>query len=191
MALLSAVFPYREYDHQPSGNATFLIPHVSRTLLVIPHFRDSVRFGPFLEELTAILPSHFAVLVSDDGSGPTEVARLSSLLSRKQASLGPSAPTLLDPLLHESNTGKGAAVVRGWQLGKDYSLLAFADADGAVSASEILRAERVLSLTEDLRRPLGKSHQDAREIHPEKPPPACEWPHLRNARLGGQRTSCL
>jgi dolichyl-phosphate beta-glucosyltransferase len=115
---------------------------MSRTLLVIPHFRDTFRFGPFLEDLMAVLPSRFAILVSDDGSGQAEVARLRSLLSGKRVSLGPNAPTLLDPLLYERNTGKGAAVVRGWQLGKDYSLLAFADADGAVSASEILRAEQ-------------------------------------------------
>ena len=115
---------------------------MSQTLLVVPHFRDTLRFALFLEELMAILPSHFAVVVSDDGSGPTEVARLCSLLSRKRGALGPNAPTLLDPLLHEANTGKGGAVVRGWQLGKEYSLLAFADADGAVSASEILRAEQ-------------------------------------------------
>ena len=118
-----------------------MIPQMSRTLLVIPHFRDTSRFGPFLEELMAVLPSHFAVLVSDDGSGKAEVARLSSLISRKRASLGPDAPTLLDPLLHECNTGKGGAVIRGWEMGKGYSLVAFSDADGAVSATEILRAE--------------------------------------------------
>ena len=115
---------------------------MSRTLLVIPHFRDTSRFEPFLEELMTVLPSRFAVLVSDDGSGPDEVARLCSLISRKRVSLRSDALTLLDPLLHEGNTGKGAAVIRGWQLGKEHSLLAFADADGAVSASEILRAER-------------------------------------------------
>lgn len=115
---------------------------MSRTLLVIPHFRDTSRLGPFLEELDAVLPSHFAVLVSDDGSGQEEVARLCSLLSRKRRSIRPDGPILLDPLLHERNTGKGGAVVRGWETGEGYSLLAFADADGAVSASEILRAEQ-------------------------------------------------
>jgi dolichyl-phosphate beta-glucosyltransferase len=115
---------------------------MSRTLLVIPHFRDTARFEPFLDQLMAVLPSSFAVLVSDDGSGPTEVKRLRSLISRKRVSPGQDALTLLDPLLHECNTGKGAAVIRGWQVGREYSLLAFADADGAVSASEILRAEQ-------------------------------------------------
>ena len=98
---------------------------MSGTLLVIPHFCDTLRFGPFLEELMAVLPSHFAVLVSDDGSGQAEVTRLGSLISRKRAALGPNAPTLLDPLLHEGNTGKGGAVVRGWEMGNGYSLVAF------------------------------------------------------------------
>ena len=114
---------------------------VSRTLLVIPHFRDTSRFEPFLEELMAVLPSHFAVLVSDDGSGQVEVTRLCSLISRKRDALGPNAPTLLHPLLHEGNTGKGGAVVRGWKMGNGYSLVAFCDADGAVTANEIVRAE--------------------------------------------------
>ena len=113
-----------------------------RTLLVIPHFRDTARFGPFLEELMAVLPPHFDVLVSDDGSGSAEVATLCSLISKKRASLGSDAPILLDPLLHEGNTGKGGAVIRGWDMGKGYSLVAFADADGAVTATEILRAEQ-------------------------------------------------
>lgn len=113
-----------------------------RTLLVIPHFRDTSRFAPFLDELVAVLPSHFDVLVSDDGSGSAEVARLCSLISRKRASLGPDAPILLDPLLHAGNTGKGGAVIRGWDRGKTCSLVAFADADGAVTATEIVRAEQ-------------------------------------------------
>jgi len=115
---------------------------MSQTLLVIPHFCDTARFGPFLDQLVAILPPHFAVLVSDDGSDRLEAERLCAQISSKRLGLGANAPVLLDPLLHKRNTGKGGAVVRGWQSAKDYSLLAFADADGAVTANEIVRAER-------------------------------------------------
>jgi glycosyltransferase involved in cell wall biosynthesis len=52
-----------------------------------------------------------------------------------------SAPELLMPLFVNRNTGKGGAVYRGWQNSEGYSLIAFVDADGAVSASEIVRAE--------------------------------------------------
>lgn len=96
------------------------------------------------------LPSRFAILVSDDGSGDVEVARLRSLVSSVRQSFGGEGPALLDPLLHRPNTGKGAAVYRGWDQGADYSLLAFADADGAVCAAEILRAEN--HLRSDLQR---------------------------------------
>lgn len=90
------------------------------------------------------LPSRFAILVSDDGSGDEEVARLRSLIASVQKRFRGEGPVLLDPLLHKPNTGKGGAVCRGWDQGADYSLLAFADADGAVSAAEILRAETYL-----------------------------------------------
>jgi glycosyltransferase involved in cell wall biosynthesis len=50
-------------------------------------------------------------------------------------------PTLLPPLHSECNSGKGRAVIRGWGLAEGHDLVAFADADGAVSAREILRAE--------------------------------------------------
>ena len=45
-------------------------------------------------------------------------------------------------MIHNPNSGKGGAVFRGWREGAGYGLLAFADADGAVSAREILRAEQ-------------------------------------------------
>ena len=114
---------------------------MSGTLLVIPHFCDTLRFGPFLEELMAVLPSHFAVLVSDDGSSQAEVTRLCSLISRKRVGSGTERSHSPRSSLHEVNTGKGGAVVRGWEMGNGYSLVAFCDADGAVTANEIVRAE--------------------------------------------------
>lgn len=113
---------------------------MSRTLLVIPHFRDTDRLAPYLKELLAVLPPEFSILISDDGSGAQEVSRLSALIKANQASDSNSGPALLDPLLHTPNTGKGGAVVRGWDCGGDFAYLAFADADGAVSAAEIMRA---------------------------------------------------
>jgi hypothetical protein len=114
---------------------------MTQTLLVIPHYRDSSRIEPFLEDLALRLPAHFAVLVSDDGSGPEETRRLCDLIASRQATAS-KGPVFLNPLLHPSNTGKGGAVRRGWMTGEGYSLLAFADADGSVNASEIARAER-------------------------------------------------
>jgi len=115
---------------------------MSKTLLVIPHYRDSERLAPFLEELRTTLPDHFSILVSDDGSGETEAHNLQRLISKVREKAAPGGSTLLDPLMHSPNTGKGGAVRRGWMQGADYAYLAFADADGAVSAGEILRADK-------------------------------------------------
>lgn len=123
---------------------------MTQTLIVIPHYRDSSRIQPFLEDLALRLPAHFAVLVSDDGSGPEETRRLCDLIASRQATLSSKGPVFLNPLLHPSNTGKGGAVTRGWMAGEGYSLLAFADADGSVNANEIARAERYMRSADSL-----------------------------------------
>ena len=119
-------------------------PYMSRTLLVIPNFRDSARLAPFLGDLIATLPGHFSILISDDGSGGEEANRINGLLEQARKSVTAHGPEVLDPLLHHPNSGKGGAVIRGWRLAEGYSLLAFADADGAVSAAELLRAEQFM-----------------------------------------------
>jgi dolichyl-phosphate beta-glucosyltransferase len=114
-----------------------------RVLLVIPNYRDAARLEPFLRELVTVLPREVGVMVSDDGSGAAEVAKMQNVVECiRPLSMG---PLLLDPLVAECNRGKGAAVYAGWQAGIDgaggveWDALAFADADGAVSAREILR----------------------------------------------------
>jgi len=125
------------------GNSSAVPKSVSRILLVIPSYRDSERLAPFLRELVTTLPPHFSILVSEDGSGSEEVLRIKALISsvRQEMTREENGPKLLDPLIHDPNSGKGGAVLRGWRQGVGYELLAFADADGAVSAHEIVRAE--------------------------------------------------
>ena len=117
---------------------------MSRTLLVIPYYNDAERLEPFLKDLVQVLPSHFAILVSDDGSHPLQRERLSRALGQYLDQSRGEAPHVLPPLFVEKNSGKGAAVRRGWDYGEaqGFTLLAFADADGAVSALEIVRAEQ-------------------------------------------------
>ena len=114
---------------------------MSRTLLVIPHFNDTARLEPFLRDLLSTLPAHFSILVSDDGSIAAERERLVSLIKNSRLPGSRNAPELLDPIFTPRNTGKGGAVHRGWAHSDGFSLVAFTDADGAVSAKEILRAE--------------------------------------------------
>jgi glycosyltransferase involved in cell wall biosynthesis len=111
-----------------------------KTHLTIPHYNDTERLESFLEALQRGLPERFSILVSDDGSTPHERERLAALIQAVQQKQS-GGPVFLDPLFTPRNTGKGGAILRGWDHAGDADLLAFADADGAVSASEILRAE--------------------------------------------------
>jgi len=112
-----------------------------KTHLVIPHYNDTARLEPFLEALQRGLPERFSILVSDDGSTPPERERLAALILSVQQKQSAGGPVFLDPLFTPANTGKGGAVLRGWDHASNADLLAFADADGAVSAAEILRAD--------------------------------------------------
>jgi glycosyltransferase involved in cell wall biosynthesis len=97
--------------------------------------------GPFLKNLCTGLPGHYEVLVSDDGSLESERQALRSVVSAAQARVGDGGPVIRDPLFTQKNTGKGGAVLRGWDAAVEADVLAFADADGAVGLDEILRAE--------------------------------------------------
>lgn len=110
-----------------------------RCLLVIPHYKDTDRLRPFLGELVRSLGRDFAVLVSDDGSGPAEFERLGELVAGMTVAAGEDAPILCEPITSERNRGKGAAVRAGWDCGREFEFLAFTDADGAVGAREIRR----------------------------------------------------
>jgi len=111
-----------------------------KTTLVIPNYNDASRLGPFLGDLCRELPGHFEILVSDDGSRPEEREALRAVVRDAQAGWS-GAARLLDPLFVDKNTGKGGAVMRGWDAAVEANLVAFADADGAVGAGEIVRAE--------------------------------------------------
>lgn len=115
-------------------------PHASR-------YSSFSRYRParaLSERIVSRPAPEFSILVSDDGSGAEEVNRLNALIKANQLSAPHTGPNLLDPLLHTPNTGKGGAVMRGWDCGGGFSFLAFADADGAVNAGEIMRASRYL-----------------------------------------------
>ena len=115
---------------------------MSKTLLVIPHYNDAERLEPFLEDLLCTLPAHFSILVSDDGSLTEERKKLEALIGRLAGTN--HGLKLRTPCYTENNQGKGSAVRRGWEQMEGFSLIAFVDADGAVNASEIHRAENYL-----------------------------------------------
>lgn len=114
-----------------------------KTLLVVPCYNDVERLRDFLPTLMDGLPARFRVLVSDDGSSPTERRALRDLIERTQSE--PSGGCELDVVFTDRNTGKGGAIMRGWAQSEGCDLLAFADADGAVGVAEILRCENFFS----------------------------------------------
>ncbi len=104
--------------------------------LVVPVWKDSARlavFGPQMATALAERGLPARLVIADDGSGPDERRRLESL----RADLAAIYPAVE---LHcaERHRGKGAVVREAWDLAPGAEWLAFADADGSVSAPEML-----------------------------------------------------
>ena len=114
---------------------------MKRTLLVIPHYNDTERLKPFLAELLSGLSGQISILISDDGSTRQEREKLLSIYEKSRIQPGTSPLDLLPPIFTSNNTGKGGAIIRGWEHREGFHQLAFVDADGAVAAGEIMRAE--------------------------------------------------
>ena len=107
------------------------------TLLVIPCYSERERLPWFLPGLCATLKSQPGVRlrVVDDGSPPDQQEWLSDYVDRLRKEYPMLDPAQTNP----RNLGKGGAIYTGWDRPEGAALLAFADADGAVPAEEILR----------------------------------------------------
>ena len=106
--------------------------------LALPCYNEGERIAQFLPGLcTTILKSDLSVQVQivDDGSDFLNQGLYRQLMEL----LEPTFPFLLGPLTIDQNQGKGATVYKGWSENQSADFLAFADADGAVSPSEIVR----------------------------------------------------
>lgn len=115
-----------------------------KTFLVIPHYNDCDRLAVFLPDLLKCLPDFFTILISDDGSCLAERKKLVDLIDSIRHSGNNIGPKFENPIFVEKNTGKGGAVLRGWAHSSGYDYIGFVDADGAIAASEIMRAWRFL-----------------------------------------------
>lgn len=108
----------------------------SEILLVTPVWNDSERlagFGPGLARGLADSSLPLRWVIADDGSGDEERRRLSELA-------GEFAQWFPGVELHFAarHHGKGAVVREAWSLAPDAAWLAFVDADGSVTAEEML-----------------------------------------------------
>lgn len=105
-------------------------------LLVIPVWKDSMRLAEFGKSVTkALAESDLPIrwMIADDGSGPEERERLQELCKRF-AEVFPRVEVHLAAQHH----GKGSVVREAWAQVPDAGWLAFMDADGSVSAEEML-----------------------------------------------------
>ncbi|MEI6654238.1 MAG: hypothetical protein WCP45_05680 [Verrucomicrobiota bacterium] len=105
-------------------------------LLVTPVWNDSARlavFGPELARVLAASALPIRWIIADDGSEKSDHARLAALLE----SLVAVFPQVS---LHfaAAHYGKGSVIREAWALDANVAWLAFVDADGAVSATEIV-----------------------------------------------------
>jgi len=106
---------------------------------VIPAFREAGRIAAYVNDLASKIISQslpISVTVVDDGSGEAEV-------EETRLALEPSfrhKPSILKIIALPENTGKGGAIKAGWNdLEPSCTFVAFADADGSVSARETIR----------------------------------------------------
>lgn len=107
-------------------------------LLVVPCYKERLRLPKFLPDLSqAVQQSNLPVRIQvvDDGSPEDEAAFLKGYVEEQRSQYD----VLNEPLLLEENQGKGGAIRSGWDTGHTFKTLAFVDADGAVSASEVGR----------------------------------------------------
>jgi hypothetical protein len=105
-------------------------------LLVTPVWKDASRlavFGIDLARALAASPLPVRWVIADDGSGPQEHAALRELRDR-------FAQTFPHVQVHfsDAHRGKGGVVKEAWTLAPEAAWLAFVDADGSVSANDML-----------------------------------------------------
>ena len=106
-------------------------------LLVTPVWNDSARLAVFGDSLAKVLAgSRLPIrwLIADDGSAGNEHARLTDLQTRFKKDF-----PRVELHFSAGHHGKGAVVREAWSLAPDATWLAFVDADGSVTAEEMLQ----------------------------------------------------
>lgn len=108
----------------------------AQTVIVTPVWNDSSRLSVFGADLAKALAScdlDIRWIIADDGSHPDEHPRLAALRERFAAVF----PHVSVHLAAE-HRGKGSVIREAWTLAPNAEWLAFADADGAVGAEDLI-----------------------------------------------------
>jgi glycosyltransferase involved in cell wall biosynthesis len=114
-----------------------MLATLPKFLLVTPVWNDSVRlerFGVRLAKALAASGLNLTWVIADDGSDIEEVEQLQRLKKK-------FSQIYLDVVLHlhPERSFKGGAIYQSWQQFPEADFYAFVDADGAVSADELIR----------------------------------------------------
>jgi len=108
--------------------------------LVTPVYKDAERlavFGPRLAQALSRSGLDVCWVISDDGSGPSQLAML-----HKQASACRRVHPHVEVFALGTHRGKGAAVREAWKAFPGGSWLAFVDADGSIRAETVVELLR-------------------------------------------------
>jgi len=111
-------------------------PSSCEIVLVVPVWKDAARlagFGPRLAAALAARALPIRWIIADDGSGEEERVRLTALRDAF-AAVYPA----VEVHFAAQHRGKGAVVREAWNLAPGADWLAFVDADGSVTAPEML-----------------------------------------------------
>ena len=114
-----------EIDHDALSPYKGLIGNANVYSLVIPAYNEEKRIRPFLEHLKSELPEGWEVIVVCDGTDNT-------------ANIVRSIDNRFKVIEFEHRLGKGGAIKAGLNVAHG-DILGYADADGAISFSEVLK----------------------------------------------------
>ena len=104
--------------------------------LIIPAFNEEKRIKPFLMDLVKILPLSWEIIIVCDGTdGTAEIAR--------------QINTNGTVLQFKDRLGKGGAIREGFKVA-NANIIGYADADGAISPSDILKVFNTISKNTDV-----------------------------------------
>ncbi len=119
-----------------------------RIHFVIPAYNESLRLPGYLEALLPAIDASaldISIQIIENGSDQEDIDRLTSSIQHLSENY-----YFLLPIEHlPSGRGKGKAIHHGWKMSPEADLLGFVDADGSISAGELIRLCRLAASQPD------------------------------------------
>lgn len=113
---------YRDLENPPTNDIKSNILQESFSL-IIPAYNEEGRIGPFLRQVSGMLPHNWEIIIVCDGSDMTShIAR--------------HTDSRFKVMEFEHRLGKGGAILEGFKASTG-DIVGYVDADGAISVNEI------------------------------------------------------